>query len=244
MKTPGFNLDDIKFKIDKKTFIRAVNLYEQKKITKIKEGTHYYQAEVLGTYPYQVYVDIFDFTEGSCDCYLGERDILCKHMIALAIYMVKQGQNLTEDDKKFIEGPICSNKLGDLSKEEEIKVKEEIRKATRYIKAYEGPSRIWFTYQDSLDEGCRRLSRIISCLPVCFKSAEIIVALLIKLDNKLGIGGVDDSDGTVGNFIESAVDVLLDYVKLDKNCLKAFKVLKNKETSFGWEERLVNLIKD
>lgn len=242
MKIPGFTLDDIKFKIDKKTFIKAINLYEQKKITKIKEGFHYYQAEVLGTYPYQVYVDIFDFTEGSCDCYLGQRDILCKHMIALAIYMVKQGQDLNEDDKKFIEGPICSNKLGDLSEEEEIKVKEGIRKAMRYIKAYEGPSRIWFAYQNSLEEGCRHLSKILSSLPVCLKSAEIIVALLIKLDNKLGIGGVDDSDGTVGNFIEGAVDVLLDYVKLDRNCLKAFKVLKNRETCFGWEERLIKLL--
>lgn len=140
MKTPGFNLEDIKFKINKKTFIKAVGLYEQKKITKIKKGFHYYQAEVLGTYPYQVYVDIFDFTKGSCNCYLGERDILCKHMIALAIYIIKKGENLTKNEKEFINGPKCSNKLENLSKEEEIKTKEEIKKAIRYIKAYNGPS--------------------------------------------------------------------------------------------------------
>lgn len=88
------------------------------------------------------------------------------------------------------------------------------------------------------------MSKIISGLPVCFKSAEIIVSLLIKIDNKLGIGGVDDSDGTVGDFIEKTVDVLLDYIKLDKTCFKAFKILKNKGSYFGWEERLVDLIKN
>ena len=40
--------------------------------------------------------------------------------------------------------------------------KAEISGALRYIKAYEGPSRIWFVYQDSLIEGRNRLSAIFS----------------------------------------------------------------------------------
>ncbi|MCX7881073.1 MAG: hypothetical protein N2482_00985 [Patescibacteria group bacterium] len=163
-------------------------------------------------------------------------------MIALAIYMVKKGERLTSKEKEFIEEPICSYRREKLTEHELSQVKKEIKKALRYIKPYNGPSRIWFAYQNSLTNGCRRLTKIISQLPVCLETTELIVKLLINLDRKLSTGGVDDSDGTVGSFIEATVDLLINYSKVDKNCLKAFKILKDKETSFGWEERLVKLL--
>ena len=121
-------------------------------------------------------------------------------------------------------------------------VKKNITDAMRYIKPYNGPSRVWFSYQNSLVEGCNRLAKIISDLPVSEQTTDLIVQLLLRLDKKLCSGGVDDSDGTVGGFIEETVCVLIDYAKLDTKCLKVFVELKGKKTCFGWEKPLLKLI--
>ena len=52
---------------------------------------------------------------------------------------------------------------------------------------------------------------------------------------------VDDSDGTVGGFIEETEQVLKEYAKLNPSCVEAFNELKGKETCFGWEEPLLTL---
>jgi len=67
--------------------------------------------------------------------------------------------------------------------------------------------------------------------------------LLLRLDKKLCTGGVDDSDGEVGGFIEGAVVVLQEFVKLNPKCIKAFGKLKDKETCFEWEKPLLTLAK-
>ena len=131
-----------------------------------------------------------------------------------------------------------SGKVGKISKAELSVVKKSITEAMRYIKSYNGPSRIWFSYQNSLNEGCARLSVVVSNLPVCEESSRTIVDILLRLNRKL-LGGVDDSDGTVGGFIEETVLVLKEFVKLDPECARAFEKLKRKETNFGWEEFLV-----
>ena len=114
----------------------------------------------------------------------------------------------------------------------------------KYIKPYNGPSRIWFSYQNSLSEGCNRLSKIISDLPVSPQTAKFLIDMLLRLDNKLCHSGVDDSDGTVGGFIEEVVVILQEYAKLDSACIQAFGTLKDRETCFGWEEPLLKLIKN
>ena len=63
----------------------------------------------------------------------------------------------------------------------------------------------------------------------------------MKLDKKLQIGGVDDSDGTIGAFIMDTVDLLKEFAKNDKTIIKEFKRFVNIQTCFGWEEELVNM---
>ncbi|MEK7653344.1 MAG: hypothetical protein AAB358_02610 [Patescibacteria group bacterium] len=76
-------------------------------------------------------------------------------------------------------------------------------------------------------------------LPISEQTAKLLVDLLLRLDKKLSAGGVDDSDGTVGGFIEEVVIVLQEYVKLDSTCAKAFGKFRGQSTCFGWEEPLV-----
>ena len=238
-----YDLDKIKFATDGPTFEKAVDLYEKGKVTKFEEGIGGYSAVVLSTKPYLVSVEARRYDYGHCECYLGQNDTLCKHMVAVAIYAVKCGKTLTDEDKRQVSQVTCSGKLGILSKTELVAIKKSITGAMKYIKSYNGPSRIWFSYQSSLSEGCNRLSKIVSELPVSEQTARLLVDMLLRLDNKLCHSGVDDSDGTVGGFIEETVQVLKEYAKLDPSCTKAFQELKGKETCFGWEEPLLELIK-
>jgi len=238
---PAFNLDKIKFATDPPTFEKAVALCESGKVTEFEEGIGAYSAVVLGTKPYRVSIEARRFGLAHCECYLGQNDTLCKHMVAVSIYAVMRGKKLEMEDKKVFSSPVCSGRLGKLSDEELKKIKQEITSALKYIKAYSGPSRTWFAYQASLSEGCNRLAKIVSEFPVSEQTTELLINLLLRLDKKLCTGGVDDSDGTVGGFIEEVVAVLQEYARLDPACKKAFTVLEKTETCFGWEEPLLKL---
>lgn len=239
---PDYDLDKIRFGTDPATFEKAVDLYEKGKVTKFQDGIRGYSAVVLGTKPYQVSVEARHFDYGHCDCYLGGQDILCKHMVALAIHAILRGKPIPEKDKQIITAPTSSGKLCELSKEKLSEVKKSITSALRYIKAYDMPSKFWFQYQASLSEGVNRMSAIISELPVSKQTADIIIDLLLRLDKKVCNGGVDDSDGTVGGFIQETIAVLEEYARLDPKIIESFKKFESVETCFGWEEPLVKLI--
>lgn len=240
---PKYDLDKIKFATDKLTFEKAVALYESGKIMKCREESNGLLATVSGTKPYRVYVDNRHYDQGECECYLGQNDMLCKHMVAVAILAVTGGRPLTEKDKRLVPHAVCSGLLGALSTEKLAATKKEITSAVRYVKSYDGPSRVWFAYQNSLSEGCNRLSKIVSELPVSGQTAALLVDTLLRLDDKLCRSGVDDSDGVVGGFMEETVRVLEEYAKLDSLCVTAFSKLEERETCFGWEEPLLKLIK-
>ena len=237
----GYDLDKIKFSTDMPTFQRAVGLYEGGKVTKVEECEGDYSAVVLGTKPYRVSVPARNYKYGHCTCYLGEQGTLCKHMVALALHAAMGGRPLSGNDKQLNNQVECSGRRGALSREEAAEVKRSISGAMRYIKAYTGPSRTWFANQDSLQEGCNRLSAIVSGLPVHKQAAEVLVKLLLRLDKKL-CTGVDDSNGTVGGFMTEVVRLLTEYAHIDPDCVKAFKPLAGRETCFEWEGPLVRIL--
>lgn len=244
---PKYDLEKIKYATDTPTFEKAVAIYESGGVKHVKNNeVSGYSAKVKGSGGnfYEVFVSARRYDQGTCRCYLGQNDVLCKHMVALALYAAKAGTPLTDEDKRQVSQVTCSNKLGALSKTELSVIKKSLTSAMRYIKAYEGPSRIWFSYQNSLSEGCNRLAKIVSELPVSVQTARLIIDMLVRLDDKLSCGGVDDSDGAVGGFIEETVQVLEAYAKLDPNCVKVFEELQGKETSFGWEDPLLKLMAD
>jgi hypothetical protein len=158
---PKYDLDKIKFGIDKPTFEKAVALYEKGKVTQFEESLGVYSAVVLGTQPYRVSVGARRYDDGDCECYLGQNNTLCKHMVAVAICAVSGGRPLAEEDKRSVPEVACSGKLGELDKASLPAVKKTITDALKYIKPYSGPSRTWSAYQQSLSEGCARLSKIV-----------------------------------------------------------------------------------
>ncbi len=242
---PKYDLNKIKFATSAPTFEKAVAIYDSGGVKNFADnGRSGFSARVRGSRGnvYEVFVSARRYDEGDCSCYLGQNDRLCKHLVALAIYAAKDGRPLTDEEKKQVPSIICGGKLGNLSKSELVVIRKAITGAKRCIKAYEGPSRFWFAYQTSLFEGCNRLAKIVSELPVSEQTTGLLLDLLLQLDDKLCRGGVDDSDGTVGGFIEETVQILEEYTKLDPNCIKALAKLKGKETCFGWEEPLIKLL--
>jgi len=239
--TPAYDLNKIKFAADEATFQRAVGLYESSKVTEIEALGGYYSAVVLGTQPYRVSVSARNYKQGHCTCYLGQKDTVCKHMVALALHVVMDGRPISDKDKQLTNGVKCSSLREALSPDELAAVKKSINESIKYIKPYHGPSRTWFANQDSLREGCNRLSVIVSNLPVSRQAAEILVKLLLRLDRKLQVGGVDDSNGIVGGFMNDVVAMLKDFAQMDHACIDAFESLCGKETCFGWEEPLVRI---
>lgn len=181
--------------------------------------------------------------KGTANVISAGNDTLCKHMVALAIYAVKEGGPRADEDKRSVSRVTYSGCFGELSREELSAIKKEITGTMKHIKPYDGPSRIWFSYQNSLSEGCARLSKIVSELPTSEQTTKLLVDMLLRLDDKFCRGGVDDSDGTVGGFIEEPVHVLKKYAKLNPTYVKAFQELRGRETCFGWEEPLLELIK-
>lgn len=239
----AYDLNKIKFATDEATFKRAVGLYESGKVTEVEALGGYYSAVVLGTEPYRVSVSARNYKHGHCTCYLGQRDTLCKHRVALALYAVMDGRTLNDKDKKLSHYVECSRRREALSKEGLAEVKKAITEAMRYVKPYRGPSRTWFANQDSLREGCNRLSVIVSDLPVNEQVAEILVKLLLRLDKKLRIGGVDDSNGIVGGFMSEVVRMLEEFAQIDPDCIDAFELFVGIGiTCFQWEEPLVRIL--
>ena len=236
-----YDLNKIKFATDEATFKRAVGLYEGSKVTEIEELGGYYSAVVLGTEPYRVSVSGRNYKHGHCTCYLGQKDTLCKHMVALAIHAVMDGKPLSDKDKQLSHHVECSKLCGVLNKEELEAVKKSITESMRYIKPYRGPSRTWFANQDSLREGCNRLSAIVSDLPVSRQVADILVKLLLRLEKKLSVGGVDDSNGIVGGLAGELAALLEEFARIDPSCIDAFEPLCGKKYYFGWEDSLVRI---
>jgi len=240
---PAYDLNKIKFATDEATFKRAVGLYESGNVTKVETLGGYFSAIVMGTEPYHVSVSARSYKQGHCTCYLGQKDTLCKHMVALALHAVMDGKPLNDKDKCLSNQVACSSRRNALSQDELAAVKKSITESMKYIKPYSGPSRTWFANQDSLREGCNRLSAIISDIPVNKQTADILVKLLLRLDKKLRVGGVDDSNGIVGGFMTQAVEMLEEYARIDPECIETFESLIGiGNTCFGWEEPLVRIL--
>jgi len=241
---PSYDLAKIRYATDPPTYQRAIELYRQSKVIDFTELGDGFRATVIGTQAYRVAVSAKHFDHGNCECYLGRKDVLCKHLIAVAIAAVKSGQPIEESEAEPVSAPNASGRLGELSDEELVRTKQSITAAMRLIKAYSGPSRTWFAYQGSLQEGCNRLSDIVSKLPSSSQTAKLIVDILLRLDRKLMVGGVDDSNGTVGSFIQDVVIVLKQFVYLDPSCKSALYRLTYRPTGFDWEVPLVTLLNE
>ncbi len=236
---PAFTLFDIQMSVGDEEFKKGKKLFDGGKVNHLKPDFGGFNAIVSGTHDYVVSISTGDFDRGNCNCYVGQKDILCKHMIALAIASIFKYR---PEDATVIQTPleqaVCNGEVREITKDELVVIKKEISSALKFIKNYGGSSKTWFAYQDSLLKGKRLVLYALSNLPVCEKSADVCISLIIKLDDKLANSGIDDSDGTVGDLVENIMELLSMFV-VDNLKLKAYIINKfPKQTNFGWEKEL------
>ncbi len=233
---PKFTISDIQLGVGNLEFEKAFALYKKGAVNHLEKDFLGYSAIVSGTHDYIVNVSLVSYDRGNCNCYLGQRDELCKHMLALAIALVYKYK---PDDVEIIKQPldqaVCSGVIRDITKDEIKNIKAEISKSFSFIKSYNGPSSKWFQYQDSLIRGSRLILLALSKLPVCEKSSIICINLLKRLDKKLLNGGIDDSDGTVGDLMIQIVEVLNMFADSNQKIKEYIKEKLPKGEVFDWE---------
>lgn len=229
MLKPLFTIQDIKYSVDDATFQRAQQLFDAGKVQKIIETPHGYEATVQGTSTYRVSLSMRHIDKGFCDCYMGQNDMLCKHMLALGIAVLhssgKGDEAAAEDSPTNLDA-----------------AKQLVAAAVRKIKPYHGPSKIWFSYQRELDFGSGCIVEAVQKLPATKENAEYLWSLVLKLSKKLSHGGVDDSNGTVGNCIASLVKQCAGYAKEKSELKPIIERFTEEDTGFGFEDILIEEI--
>ena len=230
MQQPKFNFADVKFADGPATFKRAQDLYKAGKVNAIRETSFGYSATVLGTHAYKVSVSSKRVDDGHCDCYLGQNDRLCKHVLALALAVLT------------ISGKASIDSTGAQASTDLSEVKQQVAEAMRHLKAYTGPSRIWFSYQRKLATGAGIIAHAVNALPPSKENAVYLWRLVERLDKKLS-NRVDDSDGFVGECAYKIIQQLADYAKASPDLAPLIKRFAEKKTSFNFESELLARLK-
>ncbi len=210
-EVPHYTIPDIQIGVGDHEFQKGMKILKRGGVRNVQADSFGWRADVAGSKAgqwYAVSVGARAFDDGACTCYLGKNDELCKHMIALAIHVVREYR---PEGAAVLAQPldhaVCSGEIRAITEDEAKNAKSAVTAALRHIKPYDGPSRTWFRYQDSLTRGCRLVLLAVSELPICERSVDIVIDILKRLDRKL-MGGVDDSDGTVGACMEELVELL------------------------------------
>lgn len=233
--TPVYSLNDIRMSVGEHEFAKGQHVYESGAVERLRAVGNGYEAVVQGTHLYHVYVETRGLDYGYCTCYLGKNDEICKHMVATAIAAVHTYHpDATALDDTPLDVAVSSGEVRELTEAERLSIKAEITAALRHIKPYHGPSRVWFQYQDSLTQGIRKLLLALAKLPVCTDSVDIIIDLLKRLDRKL-LGGVDDSDGTVGDGMVEIVEVLNLFTSHDPSLEAYIRKRLPEGEAFDWQ---------
>jgi len=114
-----FTIADIQLGVGDHEFKKAFALYERGVVNHIVNDFYGHSAVVSRTHDYNVNVSSVSYDRGNCDCYLGQNDELCKHMLALAIALVYKYRPA---DIKIINQPldqaVCSGEIRDVTKDE------------------------------------------------------------------------------------------------------------------------------
>lgn len=236
MIRPNYTLQDIQLSVEGNEFNKGLRLFKDGKVGTIRETFSGFEANVSGTQKYVVAVDSEDFEKGDCDCYLGQKDYLCKHILALAIAVVyKYRPQATTIIDHPLNQAVCSGKISEATQQELSDIENEIKAGLVYIKSWSGPSKKWFEYQDTISKGSRIILLALSKLPICEKSVALCITLLKKLEKKL-LGAVDDSDGTVGNLMEEIIQLLCLFVDFKKELGPYIAKSLPRGEVYNWED--------
>lgn len=225
MQKPKYTINEIKYAHSPVMYERAKGLYQTGKVMEITERQHSYAATIQGTHPYAVSVSKSHVDKGDCTCYMGKNEMLCKHMLALALAVLHASGKIEETTPN-------TNTSSDLND-----VKPVVTAGFAKLRPYRGSSRIWFGYQRELATGAGIIAEAVSTLPPTKENANYLWNVIGRIDRKL-INGVDDFDGVVGDCAARIIDQLAKYANIAPELEPVIEKYCNKKTNFCFEEEL------
>ena len=116
-------------------------------------------------------------------------------------------------------------------------VKHIVNAGMNRLRAYRGPSKIWFSYQRSLATGAGIIAQGVSALPATKENAAYLWSVIVRIDRKL-VNGVDDSDGVVGDCAARIMHRLASYAQTTPELLPVIRRYCDKKTNFCFEDEL------
>lgn len=230
MQQPGFTIEEVRYADSNAVFDRALTIFESGKIGPITSNRQGYSAVIIGTHPYQVSVSAKRVDTGSCNCYLGQHDRLCKHILALALAVLHKT------------GRISHPRTALTSPKSPEEAKQAIREGMKKLRAYTGPSRVWFSYQRDLATGSAMIAEAVDTLPPTKQNAQFLWRLIERIDRKLA-NAVDDSDGQVSECTAVIIRRLADYAEQAPELAPTIQAFCKRKTSFDFEHDLQSILK-
>lgn len=229
---PHFTYSDVKYASDEAIFERAKNLFSKDKVQSFEILPGGYRAIVQGSQPYSVMVSGKRVGYADCDCYMGQNDELCKHMLAVALRALYEAGSVDKAGN-----PTASSVI--LPADARLHISAALKK----IRSYDGPSRTWFDYQRKLDTAAGMIEEATPLIETSLANAKYLWKLVLRLSDKLARGGVDDSNGTIGGAVYAVIKRIAEMAKTNET-IKRWAV-KNctTDTGFGFEEELQALLK-
>ncbi len=225
-----FTYRDVQYAVDDAMFERARKLFTSGKVTNLSQSVTGFSAEVVGTHSYRVHVAKRGINYGMCDCYMGQNDTLCKHMVAVgiaALYMSK----LADEQGRSVEKPPES--LADR--------KQLMAAGMRKITGYNGPSSTWVAYQSRLDAGASMIRESMLGLEPSRANAIYLWGIVKRIDRKLQ-SNVDDSNGTVWPIATEAVATLAEWSTISQEFHKEIQMFTLYKTTFDFTDELLQKI--
>lgn len=226
MLEPKFTYRDVRYSVDDAMFARALKLFTDKKIADFGYDKAGYSARVIGTQTYRVHVSQKAVDYGMCDCYMGQNDTLCKHMVAVALEVLYRTGRIDSEGGTYESLP---------SNIEERKLL--LTAGLRKIAAYSGPSSTWNAYQGKLDFGAAIIRESIQGIEPSVENAKFLWDIVKRLDRKLA-GGVDDSNGTVWPVAFEAARLLATWGKDNPELHALATRFAKTKTSVGFHDEL------
>lgn len=224
---PRFTYRDVRYSVDDSMFARALKLFTGKKIADFGHDMAGYSARVIGTQSYQVHVSQRAVDYGMCNCYMGQNNTLCKHMIAVGLEVLYRARKIDAAGNPY------ENPPSNLDERKAL-----LTAGLRKITACNGrPSSTWFAYQTKLDVGAAMIHESMCGIEPSVENAKFLWDIVRRVDRKLA-GGVDDSNGTVWPVASEAVRLLAAWGK-DSTELYALVVQFTKtRTAFEFNNEL------
>lgn len=223
---PRFTYYDLRAVLSDATFEKAKNIVKNGKVRIHMVFPGSVVAKVTSSNTYTTELSWNGPFMSYCTCYAGQDGKICSHVVALGLFWLA----------KF--GLIDSGTLTPPPLKTWEDIENLTRKAFKYIKPYHGKSRLWFRYTAKLEAAALMLQDVADAIKTSPEGARFLWRIVTRLARRLFLGGVDDSDGSLGDAVDYIIQKIARMAKNDKNIYKLAQEFAKDPKAYDFAESL------